>query len=370
MLNTWNRDIQTQTAYLYDYYHDQSSSESLKLFDLHPQDDPQKTPMEIKFIRHASQTYDKDQITFWLQMQPGQQCNLDYYDTVLGKRYDAIFPIGCYVDIMGEDGIYDKWLIVDKANYRGNQFPTFEILPCDFIARWVYDEHKYQCAAVLRSQNSYNSGIWRAYKMTDVEDQQKFAVPMTRETETLWYNIRMIVDTKVETEPRAWHITKVNRISPNGVSRVTLAQDTFDQNRDYIEKDVDGNVVAMWANYWNTNIAPTPIIPDEEYSSITAKITCSGKQQIKVGGSPKTFTVSYYDERGELLPDFEPGRWWVMIDGETIGEDLFEMTNDPDNIYKVKIKFLGDDDYIGKTLTVRNRNNDIVADIEVAIIAL
>ena len=215
-----------------------------------------------------------------------------------------------------------------------------------------------------------NSGIWRAYKITDVEDQQKFAVPMTRETETLWYNIRMIVDTKVETEPRAWHITKVNRISPNGVSRVTLAQDTFDQNRDYVEKDVDGNIVAMWANYWNTNIAPTPIIPDEEYSSITAKITCSGKQQIKVGGSPKTFTVSYYDERGELLPDFEPGRWWVMIDGETIGEDLFEITNDPDNIYKVKIKFLGDDDYIGKTLTVRNRNNDIVADIEVAIIAL
>lgn len=155
MLNTWNRDIQAQTAYLYDYYHDQSSSESLKLFDLHPQDDPQKTPMEIKFIRHASQTYDKDQITFWLQMQPGQQCNLDYYDAVLGKRYDAIFPIGCYVDIMGEDGIYDKWLIVDKANYRGNQFPTFEILPCDFIARWVFDEHKYQCAAVLRSQNSY-----------------------------------------------------------------------------------------------------------------------------------------------------------------------------------------------------------------------
>ena len=40
---------------------------------------------------------------------------------------------GNYVDIMSEDGSYNKWLIVDKANYNGNQFPTFEILRCDYI---------------------------------------------------------------------------------------------------------------------------------------------------------------------------------------------------------------------------------------------
>ena len=154
MLNTWNQDIQAQTAYIYDYYHDQKSAEALKLSDLHPVDDPYKVPLQIKFIRHAKQTYDKDQVTFWLQMQPGQQCNLDYYDQVLGKRYDTIFPIGVYVDILQEDGLYDKWLIVDKANYNGNQFPTFEILRCDFLAQWIADGHKYQCPAVLRTQNS------------------------------------------------------------------------------------------------------------------------------------------------------------------------------------------------------------------------
>jgi len=83
----------------------------------------------------------------------------------LGNRYDSIFPIGCYVDIQHEDGTYNKWLVVDKANYNGNQFPTFEILRCDFVARWVFDGHKYECPAVLRSQNSYNSGIWVDYKV-------------------------------------------------------------------------------------------------------------------------------------------------------------------------------------------------------------
>lgn len=157
---TWFRDIQAQTAYIYDYYHDLKSDESLKLDDLHPDIDDFKTPLDIKFIRHAKQTYDKDQVTFWLQMRPGQECNLDYYDGVLGHRYDALFPIGCFVDILHDDNKYHKWLIVDRANWNGNQFPTFEILKCDKVFQWIHDGKKYQCAGVLRSQNSYNSGLW------------------------------------------------------------------------------------------------------------------------------------------------------------------------------------------------------------------
>lgn len=156
MKETWWQDIQAQYCYIYDYYHDLKSDEALKLNNLHPEDDPQKIALPIKFIRHSKQTYDKDQVTFWLQMQPGQECNLDYYDDVLGERYNTVFPIGCYVDIMHEDGSYNKWLVVDKANYNGNQFPTFEILRCDYIIQWIFKGHKYQCAGVLRSQNSYN----------------------------------------------------------------------------------------------------------------------------------------------------------------------------------------------------------------------
>ena len=41
------------------------------MFDLHPDEDSNKTPIEIKFIRHVSQTYNKDPVTFWLQFRPG-----------------------------------------------------------------------------------------------------------------------------------------------------------------------------------------------------------------------------------------------------------------------------------------------------------
>ena len=379
MLNTWDQDIQSQICYIYDYYHDQRSTETLKLNNLHPENDPQKTPLSIKFIRHTKQTYDKDQVTFWLQMQPGQQCNLDYYEDVLGKRYDTIFPIGLYVDIMHEDGTYNKWLVVDKANYNTNQFPTFEILRCDFLAQWIYKGHKYQCPSVLRSQNSYNSGLWTDYKITTVEDQQKFAVPMTRETETLFYNIRMIVDSKVESEPRCWKISKINRISPNGICRVTLSQDLFDQHKDYVEKDDNNNIIGMWANYWASNVEPTPILPDipeesedsDDHSSpiITSLITVTGKPQIKIGGSAKTFTIIFKDDTGEILTDHDPGSWFFYFGEELLPNNLFDLILLNDGV-KIKVKFLGDDSYIGKILTVKNVSGDVTASLDVEILPL
>ena len=96
MENSWDGDIQSQVAYIYDYYHD-IGDERFKLMNLHPQNDPNKVPIDIKFIRHESQTFNKDPITFWLQLKPGQECVLDYYDSALGKKYNALWPVGLVI---------------------------------------------------------------------------------------------------------------------------------------------------------------------------------------------------------------------------------------------------------------------------------
>lgn len=365
MLNTWDRDIQAQTCYIYDYYHDLKSSERLLLEDLHPDDDDCKNPLDIKFIRHVAQTYDKDPVTFWIQLKPNQGCNLDYYDEVLGKRYDVLFPIGTYVDIKQEDGKYYKWLVVDRANWNGNQFPTFEILRCDKVFQWIHDGKKYQCAGVLRSQNSYNSGLWTDYRFTSVEDQQKFAVPMTRDTETLFYNHRLLIDAKVASEPRAWLVSKVNRISPNGICRVTLTQDLFDTHKDYIEYDLDGNVIGMWADYYASSVEPEEVSYDEP-TTLSSSITCSGKCQIKVGGSAKTLTVVFYDAEGEVT-DYQSGEWSYAID-DADATNLLTVTSVSDG--KIKVKFDGDDSYIGKILTVTFTSGDVISSLDIEILAL
>ena len=152
MNETFWEDIQSRVVWLFDYYHD---TQITKLNDLIVEED-NMVPIDAKFVMSSSQTFDKDPITVHLQLRPGQKCNVDYYNEVFKKRYDATFPIGLYCLIPDEQGVYNRWLVVDKANYNVTQFPTFEILRCDKVFQWIMDGIKMQCPGVLRSQNSYN----------------------------------------------------------------------------------------------------------------------------------------------------------------------------------------------------------------------
>ena len=149
---TWWNDIASRKAYLYDFYHD---DEPLGLIGLHSDNSGIKTEFDIKYIGDTSQTYSKDVVTFHIQLRPGQECNVDYYEDAFVKRYGAQFPVGLYIDIPDERGIYNRWMVVNKADFNNTQFPTFEVLPCDYIIQYVIGGIKYQIPAVLRSQNSY-----------------------------------------------------------------------------------------------------------------------------------------------------------------------------------------------------------------------
>ena len=352
---TWYNDLATRKCYLFDYYHD---PQPLQFNDLTP-DESMQVPVDLKYIVYSSQTYAKDAITYHIQFKPsedGDYSMVPYYDEYFRTRYDATFPSGLYVLIPDNHGVYNKWLIVGTANFNDPQFSTYEVLRCDKVFQWIYQNKKYQMCGVLRSQNSYNSGIWIKYNIEKVEDQQQFVLPLIRETENLFYNLRMIIDNKVLTEPRAWHITKVNRIEANGLTRITLAQDRFDQHKDYIELDVSGNVVGMWADYFAEGQAePTDAHePKPELYSVT---TYSGaKPEIKVGGGYKTLTTEYYKDGEQIVP--YTGVWSFAIkDG-----GLITPIDDPSALVNVvglsgnqmKVKFLGDGSYIGKVLVVTN----------------
>lgn len=207
------------------------------------------------------------------------------------------------------------------------------------------------------------SGVWTDFKTESVEDQQKFILPLTRNTEKLFYNQRMIVDNKVLTEPRAWRISKINRINQNGTVLVTLYQDIFDQNKDYIELDEYGNVIGMWADYYLQPINPDP----EDVSTIYSVITYSSKAQLKIGGSYKKFTVTFYDNEEEV--GFEPGAWSYTIDGEDASSLISEIAGESDN--QIKVKFIGDESYLDKQLVITyTSDSGVTSSVTVDIIGL
>lgn len=199
------------------------------------------------------------------------------------------------------------------------------------------------------------SGIWSHDKETTPQDQQKFVVPLNRISETLFYDQRMIIDGKVLTEPRAWIISKINRIAANGLVHVTLAQSKFNAHTDYVETDATGNVVGMWADYFKSS--PDPIEPE-----VTPNITYSGpKAELKIGGGYKNFAVD--------TPQVN-GVWKFEIDGEFV-PDLVNIIYNTETARKMKVKFLGGDDYIGKVMTIYYTFNDeVVSQLDVGLVAL
>lgn len=354
MEHTWDGDIQSKTCYLYDYYHD---DEPDKNHHLRPEKSKTKVAIDAKYIVNAYNSDNKDQVSYHLQFRPSQECNVEYYENDYAKKIGSEWPLGMYVDIPDQKGIYRRWLIHDKANSFDPQFVTYSVLPCDWDFKWIYKGQRYHMWGVSRSQNSYNSGVWLDFKQETVENQRKCRLPFNDISALLYYNQRIIISAPME-EPITWRITKVENTTPLGINAITFAQDKFDQHTDYIEKDIDGNVIGMWADYYASAILPTdsdnPPVETPNFDNIYAKISYSGrKPEIKVEGSARTLTVKYYDDFGDEVRH-DPGEWYFELDGEDISSELEVVISGAD----ATISYVGSYDYLGEIITVTNIYQD------------
>lgn len=376
---TWGEDLQSCIGYIYDFYHDDEKNICTNLNSMQSKT---KIPVEVKFIIESYNSLDKDQVGYKIQFKPSHENPLDYYKEY-EKKYGIEYPLGLFIDLPNNKDIYSRWLICGEANAY-DQFVTWYILPCDYLYQWVYTRNgirqKYEMWGVSRNQNSYNSGVWRDYVIETVENQKKCLLPYNDITQALFYNQRMIISAPVEEgfEPITWRITKIENTNPKGIQRITFAQDKYDEIHDYIERDEDGYTIGMWADYYKEDIIPNENEETlETHEEIYNEITFNGiKPQIKIGGSYKTFTATFYDNKGDAQSSYL-GAWYFLIDGENVDnlEDtpLEIVTSSEDNQLKVnqiKVKFIGNDDYLGRTLTVINKFNEIETKIDMAIIAL
>lgn len=104
MEQTWDNDISSKVAYIYDYWHDDFYVDEFgierSLAEGMTYENTNKTRIDIKFIIKSYQSIDKDQVDYYLMFKPSQPVRfseddeLYYYETNFRKRYGASFPIG------------------------------------------------------------------------------------------------------------------------------------------------------------------------------------------------------------------------------------------------------------------------------------
>lgn len=360
---TWDTDIQSKKAYIYDYFHDDQPEKVRGM----TYENTTKTPIDVKFIVKNYQSVDKDQVEFYLQFRPSQKFDfkedddLYYFETDYRKVYKSDFPIGLYVDIPDSNGIYEKWLIVWKE--YANQFQKFLILPCDYQLMWIekrgQDKVKRKMWSVLRNQSSYTIGEYRDHWMAHADNQDKIWLPLNKFTEKFWYNddvnktMRLVKSAPME-RPIVWSVTKIENTKPLGIQKLTIYQNFWNEHTDYIEHDEDGNIIGMYADYFDSKILPeetSHLTEDTPYKS--TKIEASSSN-IKIGGSYKIFTAKLYSENNEDVSDSYKDStytWTCSIDEIDFSNKVTWLSTPDFN--KIKIKFPNDKSVLGKILKIK-----------------
>lgn len=381
---TWDNDIQSKVCYIYDYFHDDQPDKNVGM----TYENTTKTKIDAKFIIKSYQSMDKDQVEYYLQFKPSQQTefvegdDLYYFETDYIKRYGSEDFVGHFVDIPDDKGIYHKWLICRKE--PANQFVKYLILPCSYQLKWIekdgQNRYKRSMWCVLRQQSSYTIGTYTDHYITHPDNQLKIWFELNSITEKFWYNddstktMRLVVSAPTK-HPIVWSVTKIENAQPFGVQKLTLYQSMWDEHTDKIEYDDFGNIVGMYADYYDSNIEPTdPDTPSPTPSNTYGKITAS-TSTIKVGGSYKTLTLKLYDADNNEITDnyssYSPDnfKWDCYIkDNEDKGQPDAVTWLSGSLFNQAKIKFSDDRSYLDKILVIKCVVDDIVATEEFELI--
>lgn len=365
---TWEADEQSKFCYIYDWKHDDSPNMNIGM----TYENTTKTPIDAKILVSKYGSIDKDSPTLQCQFKPSQKEYFTeeddlFYMEEYRKKYqlDDIF-VGMYLDVPDKKGVYHRHLICMKDVEQN--FQKYFLLPCDYLLQWVQTKadkrYRRSMWCVLKSQSSYNSGIWVDNVTASQQNQELLFIPTNEVSDTIYYvsesdenNQRLIVDVPNYSidnwTPNTWVVSKVERVNVRGRTKLTLYQKPFNSNTDYIEKDKNGIITGLWANYFGGTAPTDPSTPTTPPSSITARISAS-TSTIKVGGSYKNLTVNLFNDSNEdITTEYADATftWTCSIDDEDWTDKVTWRVGIEYN--QKKVKFHNDTSVIGAILSVK-----------------
>lgn len=369
---TWDNDIQTRQCYIYDYFHDDQSDIE---YGYNPALSKTKIPVKLKFIVKTYKSMAKEDPEYHIMFEPdvwnSMSCKPDWFVKNYGNFF-VEFPIGLYVDIPDDRGIYHRWLIMYLE--LANQFPKLGVLRCNYQFKWIENDgvyrHKRKVWGVNATQNSYTSGVWRDRITSTYDDQDKFYLPWNQITRELEHDTRLVIS-MLKKRPWVYKITKVDDTATKGIITFTIKQDRYEPDHDYVSLDPNNEDYGdMYADYYSSTILP------ESNQKGTMAIE-SSNFNIRLGSS-KVLTVKIYDFENNDITDMYRGSnfaWsFELMQTKILQEELIvideEYSKKEGNEFKCKFKFNGDEQYLGCNIKAICQVDDMIADVLLDIVPL
>ncbi len=268
---------------------------------------------DVRFTRVENQNVKSNEIDFRIQFKPK-------------VRYD----IGTYIDIPDETGKMQRWLIAHKDNEM--PFTRYHVLRCNYLFKWVYENHVWQSYGVMRGVNSYSSGLKKAEHFSYLSDLNGLWIPTDEVSRTMEFDTRVIIGDPNRKKPIVWKISSIEENNPEGVSKFTMIQDFYNAKTDYDEKygfiaDIKKDVIVDLPvvpvdedNVYQGTIINCEIIGENVCKDAEGKITFEkiDKFNVKIGKTYR-FRAIYTDEVNAVV-DILPTEW--TINGLEVDKDI------------------------------------------------
>ena len=177
--------------------------------------------------------------------------------------------------------------------------------------------------------------------------------------------------------PRTWKVSKCEDMLMGdfGLMRLTFVQEAFNSATDFVDYNAvnpDGSkdVYAMYASYYESPLAPEEDTNIEAISN--ACVLSASTNTIKVGGSYKAITASFYDSLGAnitdtYLPELSVDNWRFYIDDVEVKSGNLITVLEQTTANKIKVRFANNMDYLTKILVVKLTIGDIVGQLSLEI---
>lgn len=293
---------------------------------------------DVKYQIHTTPSILKDAVDYYVQFRPKTHYPIGSYIIIPN---DVDFDINLTEEQLADpwsqpvDDRTQWWFIVGRDDARS--YVRYNILKCNYEFKWIWKGQVMRSFGAVRNANSYTSGRWTDEISSSLDNITNAWLPDVIYTygrdnfkqlgldnnQTITYDQRFMI-TNSDYDPKCYQVTKVQEMVPQGVIKITVKQDDFNENRDNPQLRIcdyytdEGNILV--------NINPTQKPRD------IAKYTSSISRQEK-------------NENGELVEMVEQSN---LLDKGTASyfAVTFMKGNKPDRVDpEWKVTMIDDQDY-------------------------
>ena len=207
--------------------------------------------------------------------------------------------------------------------------------------------------------------------MNVLDEQGKFWLPWNKISSEVKHDMRFFIS-MLQDEPYVYKASKIKNTAPKGVITVTIEQDRFNTDSDYVNLDTG----EMYADYYSSTIIPEEVTPEIEATTDVLSIEAK-TYNVRINGGSKVVYAKILDQDGNDVTNNYSGEdliWSFKLkdsDEDITSLILEDSTYNEVNKdkYKYKFKFLGDEIYLNKIITVTLKINELSANADLDIVS-